>query len=102
LLLNERRSHEIRIKRRRCNAATGVALLHHCADPPVTRAPRSAAPRGQRAGEYGSVIVGKLLKKDQYNYGFDSQTCGYGNLVTKGIVDPTEVVRSAAARCLKK
>src|SRR6184192_3744837 len=54
------------------------------------------------AGEYGSVIVGKLLKKDQYNYGFDSQTCGYGNLVTKGIVDPTEVVRSAAARCLKK
>ena len=92
----------LRALHRRCNAATGVALLHHCADPPVTRAPRSAAPRGQRAGEYGSVIVGKLLKKDQYNYGFDSQTCGYGNLVTKGIVDPTEVVRSAAARCLKK
>jgi chaperonin GroEL len=26
------------------------------------------------AGEYGSVIVGKILEKDQYSYGFDSQT----------------------------
>jgi chaperonin GroEL len=26
------------------------------------------------AGEDGSVIVGKILEKDQYGYGFDSQT----------------------------
>jgi chaperonin GroEL len=47
------------------------------------------------AGEDGSVIVGKILEKDQYNYGFDSQTGEYGNLVTKGIIDPTKVVRAA-------
>ena len=47
------------------------------------------------AGEDGSVIVGKTLEKDQYAYGFDSQTGEYGNLVTKGIIDPTKVVRVA-------
>jgi chaperonin GroEL len=47
------------------------------------------------AGEDGSVIVGKVLEKDQYNYGFDAQNAEYGNLVTKGIIDPTKVVRSA-------
>ncbi|MGY8664833.1 TCP-1/cpn60 chaperonin family protein, partial [Bradyrhizobium sp. UFLA05-109] len=47
------------------------------------------------AGEDGSVIVGKILEKDQYSYGFDSQTGEYGNLVTKGIIDPTKVVRTA-------
>ena len=47
------------------------------------------------AGEDGSVIVGKVLERDQYNYGFDAQNAEYGNLVTKGIIDPTKVVRSA-------
>ena len=47
------------------------------------------------AGEDGSVIVGKILEKDQYAYGFDSQTGEYVNLVSKGIIDPTKVVRAA-------
>ena len=47
------------------------------------------------AGEDGSVIVGKILEKDQYGFGFDAQNGEYGNLVTKGIIDPTKVVRAA-------
>src|SRR5216684_1408178 len=47
------------------------------------------------AGEDGSVIVGKILEKDQYSYGFDAQNGEYVNLVTKGIIDPTKVVRQA-------
>ena len=47
------------------------------------------------AGEDGSVIVGKILEKDQYNWGFDAQAGEYGNLVSKGVIDPTKVVRSA-------
>jgi chaperonin GroEL len=47
------------------------------------------------AGEDGSVIVGKILEKDQYAYGFDAQNGEYVNLVAKGIIDPTTVVRSA-------
>ena len=47
------------------------------------------------AGEDGSVIVGKVLEKDQYSYGFDAQTGEYVNMVSKGIIDPTKVVRVA-------
>jgi len=47
------------------------------------------------AGEDGAVIVGKIMEKDQYGFGFDAQSGEYGNLVSKGIIDPTKVVRTA-------
>ena len=47
------------------------------------------------AGDDGSVVVGKILEKDQYAYGYDAQSGEYGNLVSKGIIDPTKVVRTA-------
>ena len=47
------------------------------------------------AGEDGSVIVGKILEKDQYGYGFDAQGGEYVDMVKKGIIDPTKVVRQA-------
>jgi chaperonin GroEL len=47
------------------------------------------------AGEDGSVVVGKILEKDQYVYGFDAQNGDYVNLMSKGIIDPTKVVRAA-------
>jgi chaperonin GroEL len=47
------------------------------------------------SGEDGSVVVGKILEKETYGYGFDAQTGEYGDLVKKGIIDPTKVVRSA-------
>src|SRR6201989_313965 len=47
------------------------------------------------AGEDGSIIVGKILEKDQYSYGFDAQTGEYVDMLKKGIIDPTKVVRVA-------
>jgi chaperonin GroEL len=47
------------------------------------------------AGEDGSIVIGKILEKDTYAYGYDAQTGEYGNLVSKGIIDPTKVVRTA-------
>jgi chaperonin GroEL len=47
------------------------------------------------SGEDGSVVVGKILEKDTYAYGFDAQTGEFGDLLAKGIVDPTKVVRTA-------
>jgi chaperonin GroEL len=47
------------------------------------------------AGEDGSVIVGKILEKDTYAYGFDAQSGEYVNMMQKGIIDPTKVVRAA-------
>jgi chaperonin GroEL len=47
------------------------------------------------AGEDGSVVVGKILEKDDYGYGFDAQSGEYVNMMSKGIIDPTKVVRAA-------
>jgi chaperonin GroEL len=47
------------------------------------------------AGEDGSVVVGKILEKDRYTWGFDAQNGDYVDLVKKGIIDPTKVVRTA-------
>src|SRR5437667_12726015 len=47
------------------------------------------------SGEDGSVVVGKILEKDKYTFGFDAQPGEYGTLVSKGIIDPTKVVRTA-------
>jgi chaperonin GroEL len=47
------------------------------------------------AGEDGSVIVGKILENGTYGYGFDAQNAEYVDMVKKGIIDPTKVVRQA-------
>jgi chaperonin GroEL len=49
----------------------------------------------ENAGEDGAVIAGKILDKDEYNWGFDAQTGEFKDLVRAGIVDPTKVVRTA-------
>ncbi len=47
------------------------------------------------AGEDGSVIIGKILENGTYGYGFDAQNAEYVDMVKKGIIDPTKVVRQA-------
>ena len=49
----------------------------------------------ENAGEDGAVISGRVLEKDEYNWGFDAQTGEYKDLVAAGIIDPTKVVRAA-------
>jgi chaperonin GroEL len=36
-----------------------------------------------------------VLEKDQYSFGFDAQNSEYVDMVKKGIIDPTKVVRQA-------
>ena len=47
------------------------------------------------AGEDGSIVVGKISDNDTYAFGYDAQEGEYGDLVFKGIIDPTKVVRTA-------
>ncbi len=62
----------------------------------VRRALKSPARQiANNAGADGSVVVGKLLEATEANWGFDAQTGEYGDLVAKGIIDPTKVVRTA-------
>ena len=47
------------------------------------------------AGDDGSVIVGKLLEKDDYAWGYNAATGEYQDLVSNGVIDPAKVVRTA-------
>jgi len=62
----------------------------------VRRAIQSPAKQiASNAGEDGSVIAAKILENPSYTWGYDAQTGEYGDLIQKGIVDPTKVVRTA-------
>ncbi len=47
------------------------------------------------AGDDGSIVMGKLLDKNDFNYGYDAQNGQYVDMFKAGIVDPTKVVRTA-------
>ena len=47
------------------------------------------------AGTDGEVATRKVLTEDRYEFGFDAQAQEFGNLVERGIVDPTKVIRTA-------
>ncbi|MCC6777074.1 MAG: chaperonin GroEL, partial [Hyphomicrobiales bacterium] len=84
------RSTEVlkKIRTQNDDQKTGVEIVRKAIQAPARQI-------AANAGEDGSVIVGKILEKDQYAYGFDAQSGEYVNMVSKGIIDPTKVVRTA-------
>jgi chaperonin GroEL len=77
-----------RIRTENDDQKTGVEIVRKALQAPLRQI-------ANNAGDDGSVVVGKILEKDQYAYGYDAQTGQYTNLVAKGVIDPTKVVRSA-------
>jgi len=67
---------------------TGVEIVRKALQAPARQI-------ATNAGEDGSVIVGKILENSNYAYGFDAQGGEYVDMVKKGIIDPTKVVRQA-------
>jgi chaperonin GroEL len=67
---------------------TGVEIVRKALQAPARQI-------ATNAGEDGSVIVGKILENQNYGFGFDAQTGDYVDMVKKGIIDPTKVVRQA-------
>ncbi|MBP5353442.1 MAG: chaperonin GroEL [Alphaproteobacteria bacterium] len=49
----------------------------------------------ENAGVDGAVIAGKLLESKDTNFGYNAQTGEFVDMLKNGIVDPTEVVRTA-------
>jgi chaperonin GroEL len=47
------------------------------------------------AGEDGNVVASKVLENGDKNFGYDARAGEYCDMVKKGIIDPTKVVRSA-------
>ncbi|MEP9356246.1 chaperonin GroEL [Xanthobacter sp. KR7-65] len=66
----------------------GVAIVRRAIQTPARQI-------ASNAGEDGSVIVGKLLEKDDYNWGYNAATGTYEDLVANGVIDPAKVVRTA-------
>ncbi|MGY5803817.1 chaperonin GroEL [Agrobacterium rhizogenes] len=49
----------------------------------------------ENAGDEASIVVGKVLEKNEDNYGYNAQTSEFGDMIAMGIVDPVKVVRTA-------
>ncbi|MBY5392505.1 chaperonin GroEL [Rhizobium leguminosarum] len=49
----------------------------------------------ENAGDEASIVVGKVLDKNEDNFGYNAQTSEYGDMIAMGIVDPLKVVRTA-------
>jgi chaperonin GroEL len=47
------------------------------------------------AGDDGNVVSNEVVKNKDQNYGYDARAGEYADMVKKGIIDPTKVVRSA-------
>ena len=77
-----------RVKPENDDQRTGVEIVKKAIQAPARQI-------ALNAGEDGSVIVGKILEKDQYSFGFDAQSGQYVDMFKKGIIDPTKVVRTA-------
>lgn len=67
--------------------ATGVNIVKKAVEEPI----RWIA---QNAGRDGSVVV-DTVKKSKTGIGYDAEADDFGDMIKKGIIDPTKVVRSA-------
>ena len=65
----------------------GIAIVKRALEAPIRQI-------AENSGVEGSIVVGKVLEKSG-NFGFDAQNETYVDLVSKGIIDPTKVVRTA-------
>ncbi|RMD86946.1 MAG: chaperonin GroEL, partial [Alphaproteobacteria bacterium] len=66
----------------------GIAIVRRALEAPVRQI-------AENAGFDGAVVAGKIAEQDKPNFGFDAQAEEYGDLVERGIIDPTKVVRTA-------
>ena len=77
-----------RLKAENDDQKTGIDIVRKALSTPARQI-------AVNAGEDGSIVVGKISDNDAYAYGYDAQEGQYGDLVSKGIIDPTKVVRTA-------
>ena len=68
--------------------AVATTILEHALQEPL----RIIA---TNAGQEGPVVLDAVRRNESPNYGYDARTNEYGDMVAKGIIDPTKVVRSA-------
>jgi chaperonin GroEL len=67
---------------------TGIQIVRRAIQAPARQI-------ATNAGEDGSVIVGKILEKGDFAFGWNAQSGEYGDMYGFGVIDPAKVVRCA-------
>ncbi len=68
--------------------AIGVNIVKRALEEPTRQI-------AQNAGHEGAVVVGRVRESKDDNFGFDAETCEFGDLVKAGVIDPAKVTRLA-------
>ena len=79
---------EILVKTLSGDEKTGAEIVRKALEAPIRQI-------AENAGVNGGVIVAQVLASKKTNYGYDALTGTYGDMIAKGILDPTKVTRSA-------
>ncbi len=87
-LLNVTKQVEALKARTTGDEKTGVDIVLRTLEAPMRQIAKNA-------GEEGSVIVENIKRSKKIGYGFDAADNTYGDMLQKGIIDPTKVTRCA-------
>ncbi len=87
-LLNVTKQVEALKARTAGDEKTGVDIVLRTLEAPMRQIAKNA-------GEEGSVIVENIKRSKKIGYGFDAADNTYGDMLQKGIIDPTKVTRCA-------
>src|SRR5690349_4588369 len=78
----------LKVKGNNEDQEAGINIIRRALQAPIRQI-------AENAGVEGSIVVGKVIDHKSPTFGFDAQTGEYGDLITKGIIDPAKVVRVA-------
>ena len=87
-LLNAAKAVAEFIEKEEGDVKTGMKIVLRALEEPVRQI-------AINAGVEGSIIVDKIKTSTEVNFGYDAAKGEYGDMVAKGIIDPTKVTRSA-------
>jgi chaperonin GroEL len=77
-----------KLKSDNADVQAGISIVVRALEAPIRQI-------AENAGAEGSIVVGKILEDSNPDLGFDAQTEEFVNMIEKGIIDPTKVVRTA-------
>jgi len=83
-----RASEGLKAKDLTADEEVGYAIIVRACKSPIKQI-------AENAGEDGNVVANEVLRSKEQNYGYDARANEYVDMVKKGIIDPTKVVRSA-------
>jgi len=78
----------IDIKGDNADQEAGINIVRRALQAPIRQI-------AENAGVEGSIVVSKVLENSSASFGYDAQSDEFGDLIDKGIIDPTKVVLTA-------